>query len=69
MSIFISYSHQQGTWVWDRLVPSLRAGGVEVLIDRECFEAGRAVVGQMDETQDAAARQMLVFSPDYLDRV
>jgi hypothetical protein len=40
-SVFISYSHQQGEWVWNALVPCLKAGGAEVLIDRERFEAGR----------------------------
>ena len=64
--VFVSYSHQQGEWVWDRLVPCLRAGGVEVLIDRERFAAGRALVGQMDATQDAADVHVLVLSPEYL---
>jgi hypothetical protein len=44
--VFVSYSHQQGDWVWDRLVPVLRAGGAEVLIDREQFTAGRALLSQ-----------------------
>ena len=25
--VFVSYCHQQGDWVWDRLVPVLEAGG------------------------------------------
>ena len=52
--VFISYSHKQGKWVWDKLVPCLKGGGAEVLIDRERFEAGKAVKGQMDATQDLA---------------
>jgi len=64
--VFVSCSHRQGPWVWDRLVPCLRAGGAEVVIDRERFVAGRAVVGQMDEHQDAAESCLLVLSPDYL---
>jgi len=64
--IFISYSHHQGEWVWDRLVPVLKAGGAEVLIDRERFAAGHALVGQMDTTQDAADVHVLVLSPEYL---
>jgi hypothetical protein len=67
--VFISYSHQQGDWVWDRLVPVLKAGGAEVLIDRERFTAGRALVGQMDATQDLADVHVLVLSPDYLASV
>ncbi len=64
--VFISYSHRQGDWVWDRLVPCLKAGGAEVLIDRERFEAGKALLGQMDAAQDAADASVLVLSPEYL---
>ncbi len=63
---FISYSHPQGEWVWDRLVPCLKAGGTEIPIDRERFEAGKALIGQMDATQDAAEASVLVLSPEYL---
>ena len=41
----------------------VKAGGTEVLIDREHFEAGRAVVGQMDKTQDEAERQLIAGRP------
>jgi hypothetical protein len=63
---FVSYCRQQGEWVWDRLVPVLKAGGAAILIDREQFEAARAVFQQMDEVQDRADRHILVLSPDYL---
>jgi hypothetical protein len=64
--VFVSYSHQQGDWIWDRLVPVLKAGGAEVLIDRERFTAGRALFGQMDALQDGADVHVLVLSPDYM---
>jgi len=64
--VFVSYCHAQGEWVWNRLVPCLKAGGAEVLIDRERFVAGKALVGQMDATQDTADVHLLVLSPDYL---
>lgn len=64
--VFVSYSRHQGDWVWGRLVPVLKAGGAEVLIDRERFEAGLGLVGQMDAAQDQADRQLLVLSDDYL---
>ena len=67
MKVFVSYSHKQGEWVWDKLVPVLRASGADVLIDRERFEAGSSVKGQMDETQDSADRHVLLISSDYLD--
>ncbi|MGR9107376.1 MAG: toll/interleukin-1 receptor domain-containing protein [Gammaproteobacteria bacterium] len=66
MRVFVSYSHADGNWVCDRLVPCLTAGGAEVLIDRERFAIGKAVVGQMDAEQDQADRQLLVLTPDYL---
>jgi hypothetical protein len=66
MRIFVSYSHKQGDWVWDRLTPCLKAGGAEVLIDRERFTIGKAVVGQMDAVQDQADKHLLVLSDEYL---
>lgn len=65
--VFVSYSRKQGRWVWDRLVPCLKAGGTDVLIDRERFEAGKAIVGQMDTVQDQADKHLLVLSDDYLN--
>lgn len=65
-SVFVSYNHRQADWVHDRLVPVLKAGGAEVLVDHERFTAGKAVVGQMDATQDAAEVHLLVLSPDYV---
>jgi hypothetical protein len=58
---FVSYSHQQAHWVIDRLAPCLEAGGAEVLIDRDRFAVGKAVVGQMDALQDQADKQLLVL--------
>lgn len=64
---FVSYSHKQGQWVLERLVPILRAAGcAKVLIDRERFRAGRGVKGQMDATQDQADVSLLVLTPDYM---
>ena len=65
MKVFVSYAHTQGAWVWERLVPVLKAGGAEVFIDHERFEAGRAVVGQMDAVQDQAERQLICWSADH----
>ena len=64
--VFISYPHLQAEWVLGRLVPCLEAGGAEVVIDRDRFAAGKAVVGQMDAIQDTADLSLLVLSPDYL---
>jgi hypothetical protein len=66
MRVFVSYSHQQGAWVRDALVPVLRASGAEVLIDWKRFKAGFAVAGQMDGTQDKADRHLLILTTEYL---
>jgi hypothetical protein len=66
MKVFISYSHAQGEWVLDRLVPCLKAGGADVVIDAERFRAGGGVYRQMDAAQDEAERHVLVLSATYL---
>ena len=67
MKVFVSYSHKYGEFVWDSLVPVLRAGGADVLIDRDRFKAGLGVLGQMDALQDGAERQILCISAGYLE--
>lgn len=52
--------------MWEKLVPVLKAGGAEVIIDRERFKSGRNFYTQMDEQQDEADVQLLMLSPDYL---
>ena len=64
--VFVSYNWTQRDWVWDRLVPVLEAAGIEVLIDKDRFKAGRGLIGQMDALQDEADRQVLCLSADYL---
>jgi len=63
--VFISYSHEQGEWVWKNLAPCLAAGGAQVIIDRERAEAGKAIIAQMDAQQNQADLSVLVLSPDY----
>ena len=65
-NVFVSYSWKQGPLVWDRLVPVLRASGIEILIDRERFIAGKDVLGQMNKIQDQADRHILCLSSEYL---
>lgn len=64
--VFISYCHDQKEWILNRLSPCLKYGGSEILIDQERFKAGKAVIGQMDATQDKADIHLLVLSPKYL---
>lgn len=65
--IFVSYSHAQKDWVWERLVPSLRAGGAEVRLDSERRKNRLGALGGMDSDQDWADRSLLVLSPEYLN--
>lgn len=65
MKVFVSYSWKQGPRVWGRLVPVLQAAGMEVLIDRERFVAGKDVLGQMDAAQDVADKHILCLSAEY----
>lgn len=65
--VFISYSHKQKDWVYSKLVPCLRAGGVIVDIDLERFEAGGALLEQMNKIQDAADVNFLILTSDYLN--
>ena len=68
--LFISYAHKNGEWVWDTLVPVLRAAGegsgLEVLIDHERFKLGGVVQGQADALQDQADATVAVLSPAYV---
>lgn len=65
--IFISYSHKQFEWVHETLVPVIKAcGAAEVFTDKEYFEAGKSVKGQMDAVQDKAKINIIVLSPEYL---
>lgn len=66
VKVFVSYRHHDGDWVWNRLVPCLKAGGAEVLIDRERFRPGGGVYRQMDTTQDQADKHVLVLSDAYI---
>jgi hypothetical protein len=66
VKVFVSYSHRDGAWVLDRLVPVLKAGGVDVRVDVERFRVGGSVIGEMDATQDAADKSLLVLSHAYL---
>lgn len=64
--LFISYAHADQDWVLNRLVPVLEAGGAEIVIDVRQFRAGRTVMGEMDQWQDTADRQILVITKDSL---
>ena len=65
-SVFISYSRKQGEWVWDRLVPCLKAGGADVLIDREHFEAARRSTARSTRCRIGPSSTCWCSRPEYL---
>lgn len=70
MKVFVSYSWKQEAadhWVWDCLVPCLKAGGAELLIDRVDLQAGRPPWDQTDRLQAQADRQVLVLCDRYFE--
>ena len=65
-TVFVSYSHKQGDWVLDRLLPILKAAGVDAWIDRERFELGKDLAVMMDEQVQRADLTLAILSDDYL---
>lgn len=64
--VFISYSHRDGDWVWDWLVPRLKQEGLRICIDRECFEAGEPIVVAIERAVKTSRKTLLVLTPDYV---
>ncbi len=64
--VFISYSHKDGQWVNEVLVPQLRANGVDVLVDAEHFEPGPAALQNMANAVAEAQRTLVVLTPNWV---
>lgn len=58
--VFISYCHADKVWVHGNLLALLKAGNANPLIDIEHFQAGQALVGQMDTLQDQASQPSII---------
>ena len=50
--VFISYSHQDGDWVWKYLLPRLERAGLRVCIDTRDFEIGTPSLVNMERAVD-----------------
>ena len=61
-TVFISYSHKQGEWVWDRLVPVLKASGVEVLVQDQAEST--VIVLSPDYLKSSACRKEMMRAID-----
>ena len=64
--VFISYSHTDQTWVWEWLIPRLKAAGLAVCTDRESFEIGVPSLINMENAVAASRHTLLVLTPAYL---
>jgi hypothetical protein len=57
---FISYSHKDKDWVWDWLVPRLKAAGFNLCTDRESFDIGVPSLINMENAVAQSAHTVLV---------
>ena len=64
--VFISYSHTDQAWVWEWLIPRLKAAGLAVCTDRESFEIGAPSLINMENAVAASRHTLLVLTPAYL---
>jgi hypothetical protein len=64
--VFISYSHADADWVWDWLVPRLKAEGLAVCTDQESFDPGVPSLVNMENAVAASRHTLLVLTPAYL---
>ena len=64
--VFISYSHTDSDWVWDWLVPRLKAAGLKVCTDQESFELGVPALINMENAVATSRHTLLVLTPAYL---
>lgn len=65
--VFISYAFADRAWVWQWLVPRLKAAGLSICIDRECFEPGAPVVDEIERAIRESRRILAVLSPAWVE--
>ena len=61
--VFISYSHADADWVWEWLVPRLKAEGLAVCTDQESFDVGVPSLINMENAVIASRHTLLVLTP------
>jgi TIR domain-containing protein len=65
--VFLSYSHCDQEWVRSELLPQIEANGLQVCIDFRDFEAGAAIVDEIQRGADESRKTLLVLTEDYLN--
>ena len=64
--VFISYSHTDSVWVFEWLVPRLKAADLKVCTDQESFELGVPALINMENAVATSRHTLLVLTPAYL---
>ena len=67
---FISYVDKKEpdkTWVRKTLVPALKAEGLRLCVDFECFEPGSYKVKEMERAVEQSRYTVSVLTPKYLE--
>ena len=65
--VFISYSHADQDWVWNWLIPRLKAEGLILCTDQESFDIGVPSLVNMENAVLASRHTLLVLTPAYVN--
>lgn len=63
---FISYSHNDSTWVRDTLLPRLENEALRVCIDYRDFEIGAPSLVNMENAVETSRKTLLVLTPNWI---
>ena len=64
--VFISYSHKDGDWVRNVLLPRLETAGLRVCVDFRDFEIGVPSIVNMERAVEQCRRTLLVLTPQWV---
>lgn len=66
--VFVSYRRAEPDrgWVHSRLVPRLRADGLLVCLDDDCFRLGAPLILEMERAVQSSRYTLAVLTPGYL---
>jgi TIR domain-containing protein len=65
--VFISYSHADRTWVWEKLLPRLEQVGLRVCIDDRDFEIGTPSLVNMERAAKTSKHTLAVLTPAWVE--
>ncbi len=65
--VFISYSHEDGDWVHDWLLPKLEDAKFAVCIDDRDFDVGVPSVVNIEHAVENSRKTLLVLTPNWMD--